>query len=232
MLSREDRVWLAREYPELTPTRFAVNGLIKFTAAYHQESERFFILHHEPTWAEIGVVLSGAFEIRICGQLDSKTTSLPKLFVDGVPHTLDHHFYQNDFSACLCSPLQHEDFLVPAFEFRKFFNELVIPFLYGHVFLSTYGKWPWAEFAHGATGIVEAYASGSGRRKTQQCISILAQDRDWNRIKSILRQESPVDVNLPCVCGSREIVGRCHPKALKGFRLLQKDLRLWPVALP
>jgi hypothetical protein len=232
MLSREDSVWLAREYPELTPAPHEVKGLLKFTGAYHQKSQRFFILNDEPTQTEVGTVLSGAFEIKIRGRLDFKATSLPKLFVHGVPHTLDRHFYQDDFSACLCSPLQHQEFLLPEFQFKRFFNELVVPFLYGQVFLSAYEKWPWEEFAHGATGLLEAYALSNGRRMTQKCVGFLAQDRNWLRIKSILLHESQVDANLPCLCRSGQIMGRCHPQALQGARQLQKDLRHWPVSLP
>jgi hypothetical protein len=231
MLSREDSVWLAREYPDLTLAPHEVKGLLKFTGAYHEGSGRFFILNYEPADAEIGTVLSGAFEIKICGRLGLEATILPKLFVVGVPHTLDHHFYQNDFSACLCSPLQHQDFLIPKFEFRRFFNELVVPFLYGQVFLSVYGKWPWGEFAHGATGILEAYAVSNGKRKTQICVGFLSQDHNWPRIKSILLEESLVDANLQCFCRSGQIIGHCHPQALQGARQLQKDLWYWPVSL-
>jgi hypothetical protein len=232
MLSREDSVWLAREYPELRPAPYVVKGLLKFTGAYHEESGRFFILNDELIHAELGTVLSGAFEIRIRGRLDFEATTLPRLFVDGVPPTLDNHFYQNDFSACLCSPLQHDDFLIPEFQFRRFFNELVVPFLYGQVFLSVYGKWPWAEFAHGTTGILEAYAASKGRRKTQQCINFLARDGDWHRIKATLLQGSQVEANVQCFCRSRRSFRRCHPQAWEGARLLQKDLRYWPVSLP
>jgi len=232
MLSREDSVWLAREYPELTAAPHEVKGLLKFTGAYHEESGRFFILNDEPAPVEIGTVLSGAFEIKIRGQLDFEATSLPKVFVAGVPHTLDNHFYQDDLSACLCSPLQHQDFLVPEFRFRRFFNELVLPFLYGQVFLPAHGKWPWEEFAHGVTGILEAYASSNGRGTTQRCVGFLAQDHSWPLIKSNLLQRSEVDFNLRCFCRSGQIIGSCHPKALRGARLLQNDLRSWPVALP
>lgn len=231
MLSREDSVWLSREYPELRPAPHEVKGLLKFTGAYHEESGRFFILNNEPAHAEMGRVLSGGFEIKIRGLLNFEAKSLPKLFVAGVPHTLDRHFYQNDFSACLCSPLQHEDFLVPEFKFRSFFNELVVPFLYGQVFLSTFGRWPWAEFAHGATGILEAYGATNGRRKTQRCINFLANDKTWPKIKSIV-QENQVDPNLRCLCGSRQGIKRCHPEAFRGVLLLQSDLRFWPVGLP
>ena len=77
MLSREDSVWLAREYPELRPAPYVVKGLLKFTGAYHEESGRFFIINDEPTHAELGTVLSGAFEIRIRGRLDFEATTLP-----------------------------------------------------------------------------------------------------------------------------------------------------------
>ena len=36
--------------------------------------------------------------------------------------------------------------------------------------LSIYGKWPWAEFAHGATGILEAYAFLTGDAKRRNAL--------------------------------------------------------------
>src|ERR1700727_2238404 len=45
-----------------------------------------------------------------------------------------------------------------AFQIRAFLEQLVIPFLYGQVFYSSKNRWPWAEYAHGATGILEAYS--------------------------------------------------------------------------
>ncbi len=232
MLSNEDRVWLAREYPELTIARHEITGLLKFKGAYDEQSGSFFILNDQPVQEQLGTVLSGAFEIRIHGRLDNKTSSLPTLHVDGLKHSPDQHFNQTDFSACLCSPLEEQDFLTPEFEFRRFFNQLVLPFLYGQVFLSVYGRWPWTEFAHGATGLLEAYATNKCRRKTQQCISRLAEDSDWPKIKTVLLQESQIQGEARCFCRSRRSIKRCHPQALRGVRLLQQDLRYWPVPLP
>ena len=232
MLSREDRVWLAREYPELTVATHEITGLVRFTGAYDEQSGGFFILNDQSVQEQLGTVLSGAFEIRIHGRLDNKASFLPTLHVDGLRHTPDEHFNQTDFSACLCSPLEEQDFLTPEFEFRKFFNQLVVPFLYGQVFLSVYGTWPWTEYAHGATGLLEAYARNKDRRKTQQCINRLSEDSDWPKIKSVLLQESRIRGDLQCFCRGHGNISRCHPQAWQGARLLQQDLRYWPVSLP
>lgn len=232
MLSHADSVWLAREYPELTVATHEITGLLEFTGAYDEQSGNFFIVNHQPVHEKLGTVLSGAFDIRIHGRLDNKALSLPRLYVTDVTHTPDQHFNQTDLSACLCSPLQEQDFLTPDFKFRKFFSELVVPFLYGQVFLSECGRWPWAEFAHGATGLLEAYAANEGRRKTQQCLNHLAKDSDWSRIKYVLLQDSQVHGDVQCLCRSQRSMKRCHPQAWRGLRVLKQDLRYWPVPLP
>jgi hypothetical protein len=229
MLSNEDSVWLAREYPELTNASEEISGVLQFTAAYDERSGRFFVVNDELVNEKLGTDLSGTFEVRIKGRLDKNAQELPTLHVDGPTHTPEQHFNQTDFSACLCSPLEEQDFLTPEFEFRKFFNQLVVPFLYGQVFPSVYGSWPWTEYAHGATGLLEAYARNKDRRRTQQCINRLAEDSDWPRIKTVLLQEVQVQCETRCFCRSQRSIKRCHPQALHGARLLQQDLRYWPV---
>lgn len=232
MLSNEDRVWLAREYPELTVAPEQITGELKFTAGYDERRDRFFVVNDESVNERLGTVLNGSFEVRISGRLDKNAPKLPTLHVDGLTHTPEQHFNQTDFSACLCSPLEEQDFLTPEFDFRKFLNQLVVPFLYGQVFLSLYNRWPWAEYAHGVTGLLEAYARNKDQRKTQQCINRLSHDTDWPTIKSILLQESQVQGDMECFCRSQRSIKRCHPQAWRGVRLLQQDLRYWPVALP
>ena len=99
-----------------------------------------------------GLVLSGIFDVRIAGPIDQAAQKLPLLYVENVDASADRHFNQTDSAACLCSPLEANDFLNPQFDFRRYLDQLVIPFLYGQLFFDRHGYWPWHDYAHGGLG--------------------------------------------------------------------------------
>ena len=116
------------------------------------------------------VVLVGSFNIRLEERTDKSTWHLPALFVDGIELIPERHFNQKDHSACLCSPLEEREFLEPELQFSLFLERLVIPFLYGQSFYSSRGQWPWAEYAHGSTGILEAYSRIHDPASAEGCV--------------------------------------------------------------
>jgi hypothetical protein len=232
MLSKEDKVWLTTEYPKLAIEDKQVSGLLEFTAAYNELTGQFFILNNAAHQEALGTVLSGTFQVYIRGRFDKEAAKLPTLHVDDLAHTPDKHFNQTDFSACLCSPLEEHDFRKPEFSFRKFVEELVVPFLYGQVFLATYGRWPWSEYAHGAAGLFEAYVRNERASNIAECVRRLSQEPDWQRIKTLLLQRPEVKGHTPCLCAKRDLIRRCHPLAWQGIRQLRSDLKLSPFSLP
>src|SRR6266581_2589438 len=179
MLKESDELWLRDAHPALIPAGNAITGGIEFRASYGQQTNRFLILADHTADPIDAVTLSGAFQIRIEERSDKSDSRLPALYVQGIDPTTERHFNQRDKSACLCSPFDENDFLEPEFQFRPFFERLVIPFLYGQVFCSSKGHWPWAEYAHGATGILEAYSKVRDQNRTEQCLQKLAQDMSW-----------------------------------------------------
>jgi hypothetical protein len=182
---------------------------------------------------EIGAVtLSGAFEVRIEERTDKSISRLPALYVQGVDPSSDRHFSQRDKSACLCSPFDEDEFLQPEFRFAAFLEQLVIPFLYGQLYYSSRSRWPWTEYAHGATGILEAYSKISDQQRAEECLRQLAQDASWPRIRVALRQKPYLKGHTPCFCTKMDQIRRCHPGALEGALRLQKDLTARGIPVP
>jgi hypothetical protein len=178
------------------------------------------------------VALSGAFQIRIEERNDNSISRLPAVYVQGVDPLDVRHFNQRDKSACLCSPFDEDEFLDPELQFRPFLEQLVIPFLYSQIFYSSRGHWPWTEYAHGAAGILEAYFQLRDQNRAKECLQRLAQDRDWLRIQSALRQNPYIKGHIPCFCPRKDQIRRCHPGALKGALRLQRDLRVLGSSVP
>lgn len=232
MLNETDEAWLRSTYPALVSTGDAVSGTIDFTASYNRDTNRFLILDDQLPDQSAGTALSGSFQIRIEKRRDDSTSILPPLYIHGIDPIPDRHVNPTDGSACLCSPLEEREFLQPEFQFRPFLEQLVIPFLYGQLFYTSEGSWPWTEYAHGATGILESYSKLPDRTRVEECLRQLVRDANWPRIRSTLRQQPYIKGHTLCFCKKMDQIRRCHPAALEGARRLQQDLRTLGIALP
>jgi hypothetical protein len=225
MLRESDERWLHDVHPALVADGNGIAGTIRFRASYHRQANRFVILD-DPAAAEPGgLILAGEFDVRIEERDNKSDSRLPALYVTGLDLVPDRHFSQGDKSACLCSPLEEDEFLEPEFQFRLYVEQLVIPFLYGQMLYSSHGRWPWREYAHGGTGLLEAYASVSDDSRTEECLRKLERDGNWARIKSALLQEPYMKGHTQCFCPAMDQIRRCHPAALSGALLLQRHLR-------
>ena len=231
MLDATDKKWLRDHYPGLIEEGNTVIGTIEFRASYDRKGNWFRILGDEPA-PEEAVVLSGAFQIRMEERSDKSTSRLPALHVLNVDPSPARHFNQKDKTACLCSPLEEGDFLEPTFQFQAFLEQLVVPFLYGQLYYSAEKHWPWAEYAHGATGILEAYSVICEPELATDCLRQLRQDENWARVRSALMQEPFIKGHTPCFCAKMDHIRRCHPRALAGAIRLQTDLAKLGIPLP
>jgi hypothetical protein len=232
LLEDGDRQWVARRYPGLTVDGDSVRGTVEINATYNAKADRFQILRDGVEDTVGGLRLAGGFSIEIRVRSDVVYSRLPALYVRGMEATADRHFSQQDKSACLCSPLEEDDFLLPNLNFQKFFEELVVPFLYGQLFYSKEGYWPWTEYAHGATGLLESYLRVGDPAKAQTCLSKLALDVNWPRIRSALMQRGPIKGHTPCFCPKMDFIRRCHPDAWKGIRELRDHIESQSIPVP
>lgn len=232
MVTAQDREWLSARYPGLLLDNGAIAGTVEFTASYDGEKREFLILEECAPGTHGGLPLTGKFRISIRERTDFSFSRLPAVFVQEVEATAVRHFGQSDKTACLCSPLEEDEFLQPEFQFQRFFQKLVIPFLYGQVFYSLHQRWPWSEYEHGSTGLLEAYGRVGDSTKAKDCVEKLARDRNWSKIRSALQQKPYVKGHTPCFCGKEDHLRRCHPDALKGLRQLQLDIESQSIRVP
>jgi hypothetical protein len=116
MVTDQDKIWLSQHYSELTTNNTGVSGAIEFAATYNEQTHRFQILEDDIIDEVGGVKLSGSFKISIQERVDKRFSDLPALYVENIDTTMDRHFSQFDKSACLCSPLEENEFLFPTFQ--------------------------------------------------------------------------------------------------------------------
>jgi hypothetical protein len=225
MMTDQDRQWLAGSWPGLTVNDGSISGALEFAATYNNQTNEFLILGSGVPDTVGGRCLAGHFDVCIKERKDASISALPALFVGGLNAIPDRHFNPTDTSACLCSPFEEQEFLTPALDFRRYFEQLIIPFLYGQVFYSAEGHWPWFEYGHGAIGLLESYSRIGDKGKAQECVLKLARDKDaWPRIRRALKSREAVKGATPCFCAVADHIRRCHPLAWRGIRQLKDDL--------
>jgi hypothetical protein len=225
IVSSQDKNWLNKSYPELQVVdQDGIFGVLKFTATYNGESGRFLILHENIIDNVGGLKLTGEFKIRIAERVNKSLSKLPALFIEEIEPEPARHF-SKDYSACLCSPLEEEDFLQPEFSLQKFLEELVIPFLYGQIYYSKEQRWPWQDYHHGNLGLLQSYGKIDKQNNAElarEFLNYLKQDVNWPRLKNILTLTRPS--KQPCLCGSTSKLRDCHPEILPGLSRLKADL--------
>lgn len=231
LLGGQDDPSRSELYPGLASVDGTVTGTITFRASYNREENHFVILSQGSSEPDKAVTLSGLFEVRIEERTDKSLFRLPALFVPQVEPIPARHFGA-DKTACLCSPFEEDDFLTPEFQWNPFLDQLVIPFLYGQVFYTAQGHWPWAEYAHCETGILEAYAKLQDQSKAEQCLRMLSRYPSWPTLRSGLAHKPFFPGHTPCFCGQQRAIRRCHRQALDGALRLQKDVRALGLTLP
>jgi len=158
MLVKNDIEWLRAEHPSLRVRKDLkqVSGKVRFVGSYDKDKDLYYTpIEFSKEVTLPGIVLSGEYEITI---EENKAQRLPKFYIhdDNIRHTADRHFY-NDESACVCGIIEELKHLEIGLSFRKYFEELALPFLYGQKYYDEYRKWPWKEYAHNLTGALESY---------------------------------------------------------------------------
>jgi len=224
MLNQTDEKWLRATHPGLAFADKVVQGDLRFSASYDRATNTFVLLGDPQAGILKGETLSGSFRVHIQERTDKSVSKLPALHIENVERTPKRHFNQQDKSACLCSPLEEQEFLEPDFCFPKYLQQLVIPFLYGQLYVTANNQWPWAEYEHGATGILEAYSKAKDQTSLDECLRQLRRDPSWPAIRAGLRQVPYMKGHTPCFCGKKDHIRRCHPAAWQGALRLQKDL--------
>lgn len=233
MISSDDERWLAESYPGLVRQENVIAGKISFTASYNEKSNQFLIMRDREVDAMGGTILSCEYQIRVVTRDEITYSALPALYVDEIDVVNDRHF-AFDRSACLCSPLQEKEFLFPKFDFPKFLEQLVVPFLYGQSFYSRYNHWPWAEYTHGVTGLLESLVDEEilDADTIRNFLSMLAIEKGaWPDIRVAL-QRARIKGHTLCFCPKHDQIRRCHPKALIGIRKLEQEIKGYALPLP
>ncbi|RIK82250.1 hypothetical protein DCC62_00465 [candidate division KSB1 bacterium] len=227
MLSKNDVEWLIATYPQLTPNSDGtqVQGVLPFVGAYDKASNKFTLIDPNDSSVHSGIVLFGSYTVSI--EKNTEPDRLPRLYVhdDALLHVADRHFYPATKSACVCGIVEEARFLTEGFDFKKYLEEFVIPFLYGQKYYAKFSEWPWRDYAHDTAGVLESYfLAGAAEFLPMTLKRLRAMTFDWERVKNILKSSKRPKGHLPCFCKRHDHIRRCHPDAWEGIKRLYEDI--------
>lgn len=226
MLSDEDAKWLQENYPALKIEDEKISGTIEFTATYNPEKNRFLVIKDDVRDGVGGLRLSGSFPVTITKRAETPYSKLPAVHIDGIDSVPSRHFNQYDKSACLGSPFEEQVFLEPTFNFQKFLEELVVPFLYGQVYFTEHGSWPWFDYEHGGVGLLQSVCKVQrefDQSLSNELLAYLKQDVRWPLFKDILMLPRPS--KRACPCGSGNKLRDCHTDVVDGLNQLKISVK-------
>jgi len=231
MLTDSDLDWLKRYCPNLKPSsdRMEIKGVLNFIGAYNRDLDKFQILSSENENIQGGIVLQGSYKVMIKERKKDDPTGLklPGLFLEEgqIEFSSDRHF-NVDKSACFCGPIEEEHYLEEGFHLQTFLQQLIIPFLYEQLYYDSHDKeWPWGEYGHGITGVLESYFKTGDLRFIESTLTKLKRDgKQWPFVRRLLLHKNYVKGHINCFCGSGDFIRRCHPEALQGINKLRNDI--------
>lgn len=239
LFSEADKIWIKENYPKLNVTDLEASGEIDIFATYNLQDDIFLDVTKTPIDHVGGVRLSGTLTLTIIERIPSERifSNLPKVVIKNISADPERHINLNDSSACLCSPLEENVYLFPAFQTERFFKELLIPFLYGQIFFSSFKYWPWTDYGHGVVGILESYNHLLEPRSAKDCMDKLYKYKNidepsWNEIRKLLVQKNRIKGHSICICKNKNRIRICHPKVWCGLQKLQMDILNQDLVIP
>ncbi len=229
MLNESDKKWLKEKNPGLVIEPDKITGTIKFIGAYSPSLDKFWQIEKGVVPSKDSYILGGSFLVRIQEKVGHR---FPILFLEDskIKKIPDRHL-NSDGSACLYVRLE-ESFVLPNSDFKIFFQQLIIPFLYAQLFFDRKGCWPWDEYSHGSAGILESFLYSSGKIKAEDCLIELKKSNDWEDVKRILSQKKIKGHLTRCFCPKKDYLRRCHSDAWKGIIKLHEDMIAQRILIP
>lgn len=161
---------------------------------------------------DVNAQVSGRAAIRDTYQIELR---IPPDFPRKIPLVLEtggriprsYHHLQNG-SLCLGSETRLRLLLAEGLSLVGFVERCVVPYLYRHSYLQTYGEAPFGDLAHGVEGILEDLRLLFGADRTSAVLPFV-------RLVAMRKRHANKRV---CPCGSGRRLGRCHNRSVNRLR--------------
>ena len=223
-ITEKDRKWVSSNYPDLViqesiPIRLA--GSLRFRALRGSELPE---IHDE---YQIEIELSDS-EISSLPQVKEAKGRLKRVAEEkGITELADLHSGSQSGTLCLCSPLEEDELFSNGFSLDEFFSGTLIPFFYAQSYFEKNDEWPWEHYGHGCPGLLESYAAieETDYALAEKCLRLLKREQKiWDVCKLYLTRKGYVKGHWQCICGSTQILRKCHHGVLDGLIKLKQDV--------
>lgn len=224
----EDRGWLAENQPLLEVSNdkngnWQIIGSLRITGSFDEENKVY-------SFGSIDELKNSSnffddyFAIKIEESIDK---FLPRVKeVGGRLETLkkkaqksnpDMHFYSSG-EICIAGPIDNLLYKQNQNSVTDFIREFVQPFFYDQLHYEKFQKWPRGEYLHDLLGEVQNFGNidtANQQRFAEDLLNKIKDSKD-SRIINVLLSKN-VKGHIPCLCGSKKIIRKCHPALFKGL---------------
>ena len=152
------------------------------------------------------------------GRIDDEyelRVNIPSLFPRELPQTRDRgnriprDFHTNeDGSLCLGAPARQKLALGKHGTILDYFDQLVIPYLYGHSYFEKHREMPFGELEHGVAGLLHEYTKLFG----------ISTEKPVPGLIRLTAMKKRVANKHQCPCGSGRRLGKCHNRQVNALR--------------
>ncbi|MGA7617105.1 MAG: SEC-C domain-containing protein [Thermoanaerobaculia bacterium] len=173
-------------------------------------------LHFFP---EERLVLRGSFPVALAGETidrfqievilpDDYPATAPVVREIGgrIPRISDRHVEAHG-GACLFIPEEEAVYFPPGSTLLDFLQGPVRSFFVSQLYFEKFGEWPFGQWAHGAAGTLQFYASRIGIDDPRIVLAFVGY---------LSRRE--IKGHWPCPCGSGKVLRRCHREKVAELR--------------
>jgi|CXWL01.1.fsa_nt_gi hypothetical protein len=234
-LSVDERKWLSARFPGLhinETDKLSISGDLTVDMFYDETLDNGYVIFPDENVRSSDYYIHDVYQIR--ANYDDalfipevyETSGRIKTFAQRRNILLPDLHVNNWGNLCLCPKSLERVKLSDPHTIQDFFTLLVIPFFYSQSFFEKFNRWPWKDYSHGDTGILECYADYIMKvhDKTKFVENTINSLNSGNQ--KILRSADQITRQSLCFCGSGKKFRKCHHEAWEAVKGLKRELSL------
>jgi len=237
-IKKNDRKYLQAHYPDLElhakdRKSIKIIGNLRFSMIFSGEGKPYVI--NPPANYTDGIKINDKYKIKIELQ-GSEFSNLPQVYEcdDRIKKVaekrklkLEDLHINPSGAACLCVQQEELANFPNGFNFKDFFNNLIIPFFYAQSYFEKNNTWPWGQYSHGVWGLIESYLYQENitKQTVENFLERLKKySREWQLLYQWLSPKYKVKGHHQCCCGKSEKFRNCHKEVLRGIWKLKQNI--------
>lgn len=231
-LSINEKKWLKARFPKLEVNEnekgFTLKGDFIVDMSYDESLAGRYIIFSDEEARSSGQYIYDVYQIIVDYQNVNfipevyETSSRIKAFAQRKKIFLPDLHINDRGKLCLCPRPLEKVRLSESYTIQDFFVHLVMPFFYAQSYYEKFNRWPWKDYSHGDSGILECYADYilKVQDKTAFIESTIISLNSQNQ--SVVLSADQITRQSLCFCGSGNKFRNCHHEAWEAAKKLKE----------